>query len=72
MLCIIYLGAQALSSSSTSSSFGLGSGPIAFNFIRCAGTETTLMDCTSLNSRPCSHSEDVGVRCLMRTGIKTL
>ena len=49
--------------------FGRGSGPIAFNYIRCAGTETTLMDCPALRSRMCTQYEDAAVRCRMRIGM---
>lgn len=66
--CISFIGAVSVAASTTSSMFGLGSGPIAFNYVRCAGTEDRLIDCPSLNSRSCSHVEDAGVRCLMRTG----
>lgn len=48
--------------------YGLGTGPIAFNYIRCAGTESRLMNCPSLASRSCNHGEDVGARCLRKTG----
>ena len=50
------------------SSFGQGSGPIAFNYIRCAGNEAKLVDCPTVKSRACGHNEDVGMRCLPRTG----
>ena len=48
--------------------FGQGTGPILFNYIRCIGTESRLIDCPSRSSRSCAHSQDVGVRCLMREG----
>lgn len=59
------LGAIATVSASP---FGPGTGPIAFDYIRCAGTESKLADCPSLKARPCSHAEDSGVRCQARTG----
>ena len=49
--------------------FRQGSGPIAFNYIRCAGTETTLMDCPTLRSRMCTQHEDAAIRCRMRIGM---
>ncbi len=64
----LLLGAAGLTSSQVSSVFGIGTGPIAFNYIRCAGTEARLMDCPTISSRSCNHNEDVGVRCLRRTG----
>ena len=51
--------------------YGLGTGSIAFNFLRCAGTESRLIDCVSVRHRSCSHAEDVGARCLIRTGTIT-
>ena len=57
-----------VTASASITSYGLGSGLIAFNFIRCAGTETRLVDCPTVRSRACAHNEDIGVRCRLRTG----
>ena len=64
----LYIGAVSISASSVASMYGLGTGSIAFNFLRCAGTESRLIDCVSVRHRSCSHAEDVGARCLVRTG----
>ncbi len=58
----------AVSLSSFAVRFGTATGPIAFNYLRCAGTEQRLIDCPLINHRACSHSEDVGARCLAKTG----
>ena len=47
--------------------FGQGTGPIAFSYTQCVGTETRLVDCINGTNRYCSHSYDVGVRCHTRT-----
>ena len=49
--------------------FGGGSGPIHFAEFQCSGSESHLLNCSisidsSIESIPCGHSEDAGVRCL--------
>ncbi len=45
--------------------FGQGSGPIWMSYVRCTGSESTLMNCGSsgLSKSSCDHSKDAGVRC---------
>ena len=45
--------------------FSNGSGSILLDELRCAGNETTLLECghNSVGVHDCSHSEDAGVRC---------
>ena len=59
----IFTGATAVTSSST---FGQGSGPFFFNSFRCTGLEYRLVECvhSGLGVHSCSHSQDVGVRCI--------
>lgn len=71
-MCGFHLGAVVVAASSAISSYGLASGMIAFHFIRCAGTESRLVDCPVVRSRPCSHNEDIGVKCRLKTGVFTL
>ena len=57
------IGATAVTSSST---FGQGTGPITLDDLQCTGLEYRLIDCAhrGLGVHGCSHSEDVGVRCI--------
>ena len=64
----VTIGAQFYTSSTVMRLFGQGSGPIAFNYIRCAGTESMLSECPTLDSTSCAHSEDIGIGCLQKTG----
>ena len=43
-----------------------GTGPISLDEVQCNGTECRLIDCLHLPlaEHNCSHSYDVGVRCL--------
>ena len=52
-----------------SSTFGQGIGPIHLSNLGCSGTEARLVDCATVAGRTCSHSEDAGARCLVKTGI---
>lgn len=46
-----------------SGTFGIGSGPIYLDDLRCTGTEDRLVSCPQATVGDCSHVEDVGVRC---------
>ena len=44
--------------------FGVGSGPIVLDDVRCTGSETALINCTyDRFTSDCGHYEDAGVRC---------
>ena len=58
---LIRTGAHAV----TKAGFGKGSGRIFFSYLRCAGNETSILQCRRGSSPACSHSEDVGVMCEM-------
>ena len=63
LMCIpMTAGADVYSSSST---FGLSSGPILLGDIDCLGTEATLLECslTPFVGENCTHGRDVGLRC---------
>ncbi len=49
--------------------FGQGSGPIYLSNLRCNGSEARITDCATVEGRACTHREDAGVRCLIRTGL---
>ena len=55
--------------------YGQGSGPFKLSFVACTGNERRLGDCPSgslshrySSSRCNSHSYDVGVSCMLKTG----
>ena len=46
--------------------FGLGTGPIWLDDVKCSGTENNILSCTQLpfsHNNNCEHKEDSGVRC---------
>ena len=50
----------------TSDEFGMGSGPIHLDDVKCEGEETNLLSCPQLAQNiqhNCKHSEDAGVKC---------
>ena len=57
---ICYADSTALSRAA----FGLGTGPIHFDDLRCTGSEATLFECPFNAIHNCGHFEDAGVRCL--------
>ena len=48
------------------STYGRGAGPILLDDVHCAGTETSLQQCTAhdIGDHSCDHTEDAGVRCM--------
>ena len=58
LICL--LDATALSRAA----FGLGTGPIYLDDLRCTGSEATLFECPFDPTHNCNHFEDAGVRCL--------
>ena len=58
------LGVYLYSSYESANYFAIGNGPILFNTLNCAGTESTLTKCSSAyNPVYCSHNSDIGVKC---------
>ncbi|XP_064617048.1 deleted in malignant brain tumors 1 protein-like [Liolophura sinensis] len=69
MMGFPYLGARFFGKAR----YGMGTGPIWLDDLRCVGRETTLLDCGSrgLGHHNCHHTEDVGVLCT-DNGVTTL
>ena len=67
LLMNIYVGAYP----TYSASYGEGRGAILLSDLRCFGNETRLSDCPSGSVTSCSHAEDAGVRCRLRTSMST-
>ena len=49
----------------TSQAFGVGTYPIAMDYVKCTGSEAELWNCPHFNHSysECDHSHDVGVHC---------
>ncbi|XP_025101965.1 deleted in malignant brain tumors 1 protein-like isoform X2 [Pomacea canaliculata] len=49
----------------TSNAYGSGAGRIIFDYVKCRGTESSLLDCRykKLDITECDHSDDIGVIC---------
>ncbi len=49
------------------SSFGEGMGRIWLSNVQCTGTETSILNCTSIfnQTNSCTHAQDAGVSCLL-------
>ena len=52
-------------SATSGSSYGQGSGNIAFDNVQCSGNESSFFDCTNngFQVHNCDHSKDAGVSC---------
>ena len=46
-----------------------GTGSILLDNVQCVGNESRILDCphSGVGTHNCAHSEDVGVRCQIRT-----
>ena len=46
-------------------SFGVGSGPVFIESLRCDRSEMNILDCSEVNLRreSCTHNQDVSIQC---------
>ena len=60
------LGYERAESYSCCAAYGEGSGEIVFDEVECDGSEVNIGHCprNELRSHDCTHSEDVGVKCV--------
>ena len=51
--------------------FGRGTGPVYLNYVRCSGTESSLLSCShgGISFNWCSHYSDAGVVCPCRLDV---
>ena len=66
LLIGIYIIGASVTTTTTASVFGPGSGPVFLADIHCTGSEATLLHCPHseiLLGSYCTHNRDVGVRC---------
>lgn len=70
----IIITGSSVTTTTTASTFGLGSGPVFLSDVHCTGSEAILLDCRhtviALGSY-CTHNRDVGVRCEGELKIKS-
>ena len=57
------LGYEYAVSAITSAGFGQGSGAVWEVGVTCSGGESSISNCATPSSQPCSHSHDAGVVC---------
>ncbi|XP_033097895.1 deleted in malignant brain tumors 1 protein-like [Anneissia japonica] len=50
--------------------FGVGSGDIILDDVRCGGTESSIFDCSHTERHNCGHHEDASVICSCNTDIR--
>ena len=52
----------------TAAGFGVATGPITIDEVRCIGDERSLISCPNagIGTHNCIHSQDVGLRCATR------
>ena len=52
----------------TAAGFGVATGPVLIDDMRCVGNETRLINCrhNGIGIHNCPHSRDVGLRCVIR------
>ena len=62
MINFNFIGATPFSNAQ----FGLGTGPIYLDDLRCVGLENRIFDCpgVTIEGGNCGHSSDAGVRCV--------
>ena len=68
MLFFLHAGAVAITDATTVAGFGVATGPIFIDQVRCIGNETRLNNCfhNGVGTHNCEHSDDVGVSCQLR------
>ena len=54
--------------------YGVGSGPIVLDDVRCNGNEEQLLDCRSNGplNHDCSHNDDISIMCVEGTNLSCI
>ncbi|XP_033099551.1 uncharacterized protein LOC117103150 [Anneissia japonica] len=63
------LGFDGASAFYVNGRFGAGEGPIHLDEVQCTGEETELLQCHSISTHDCQHSEDAGVSCFYESRV---
>ena len=63
-ICTLYYGCRIGSVARTEAYFGEGTDPILLDDVKCAGTESSLLNCNYNSKDDCAHDEAAGVTCL--------
>ena len=69
MFLILYiLDSPTVIFNATAAGFGVATGPIMFDNVRCNGDEGTIISCPNggIGTHNCVHAQDVGLRCASR------
>ena len=65
LFVLIFLDSPTIIFDTSTAGFGVASGPIMMDGVRCIGDEGSLISCPNngIGTHDCTHTHDVGLRC---------